>query len=334
MSSEAVNVTEIEKAFARVSTFLEPTPVQSSCYIDSLVGKNVFFKCENFQKTGSFKVRGALNTVLKRMSPAFNTHGYKGCVTHSSGNHGQALAWACDVNKVPCSIVLPKGTPEVKVSAVKGYNAELVFCENNPVSRVEFTDRISVEKNYAIVNPYDDYDVMCGQGTVALEFLRQVPQLDAILVSVSGGGLISGISVYAKLAKPSIKIIAVEPEKKRLSESLHKNERDLDHKPQADLETLAEGIRLEQCGEMTFPIMRKYIEADDVLTVSDSEMIKATKLVFERMKLVIELSAGAAVAAVMSNEMKQKYPDLKNVGLIVCGGNIDLDRLPWYSSEV
>lgn len=291
-SNDAVDIAEIEKAFDRVSTFLKQTPVQTSSFIDSLIGRNVFFKCENFQKTGSFKVRGALNTVLKRMLPESNTQGYKGCVTHSSGNHGQALAWACNVNNVPCSIVLPKGTPEVKVSAVKGYNAELVFCENNPVSRVDFTDRISKEKNYAIINPYDDYDVICGQGTVAYEFLKQVPELDAILVSVSGGGLISGISAYAKLIKPSIKIIAVEPEKKRLSESLQKNERNLEQKPQADLETLAEGIRLEQCGEMTFPIMHKYIEADDVLTVSDSEMIKATKLVFERMKMVIELSAG------------------------------------------
>lgn len=332
-AEDSVNVKTITEAYERISKLLEPTPVQTSSYIDSLVGKNVFFKCENFQKTGSFKVRGALNTVLKRMSPEANTNNEKGCVTHSSGNHGQALAWACDVNKVACTIVLPKGTPQCKVDAVSTYHADLVFCENNPISRVEFTDRISKEKNYTIVNPYDDYDVMCGQGTCAYEFLEQVPHLDAILVSVSGGGLISGISTYAKSINPSLKIIAVEPDKKRLGESLRLNNRDLDNKPQADLATLAEGIRLEQCGEMTFPIMKKFIEPDDVITVTDSEMIEATKLIFKRMKLVIELSAGAAVAAVMSDEFKAKYLEIKNVGIIVCGGNIDIDKLPWYSSS-
>jgi len=287
-----VNLHQIKEAYSRIKTHLKPTPVETSTYLDSLAGYRLFFKCEQLQKTGSFKVRGALNTVMKKMGPGIDRQGFLGCVTHSSGNHGQALAWACDVNKVPCTIVLPKGTPQIKVDAVATYHSELVYCENNPVSREEFTERIARDNNYLIVNPYNDYDVMCGQGTVALEFLEQVPSLDALLVTVSGGGLISGISVYAKSVNPRIKIIAVEPEGKRLSESLHKNERDLDHKPQADLNTMAEGIRLEQCGAMTFPIMKTLIEADDVITVSDMQMIEATKLVFKRMKLVIELSAG------------------------------------------
>lgn len=291
-----INTEKIKEAHDRIKSFLKKTPVETSSYIDTLAGKNLFFKCENLQKTGSFKTRGALNAVLSKMS--LEKSEYNGCVTHSSGNHGQALAWACSVNKLPCSIVLPKNTPQVKVDAVKTYNAELAFCENNPVSRAETCQKISTEKNYVIINPYDDYDVMCGQGTVAYEFLEQIPQLEAILVSVSGGGLISGISAWAKSIKPSIKIFAVEPENKRLLECLEKNERNLDDKPQASLTTLAEGIRMEQCGLLTFPIMKKYV--DDVFTVSDAEMIEATKLVFKRMKLVVELAAGKVLCYLFS----------------------------------
>lgn len=325
--TENISLEKIQEAYKRISPFLPPTPVQTSTYINSLTdNKQIFFKCENFQKTGAFKARGALNAVLKKVVENPNSP-YKGCVTHSSGNHGQAVAWACHVNKIPCSIVLPINTPIVKIDAVKTYKADVILCENSPVSRVETCSQISKEKNYVIINPYDDYDVMCGQGTVALELIDQIPELDAILVSVSGGGLISGISVYAKSIKPGIKIFAVEPEGKRLTECLKKNERNLDSKPTAYLDTLAEGIRTEQCGVLTFPVVREFV--DDVFTVSDVEMVEATKLVFKRMKLVIELSAGAAVAAVLSDKMKTEYPGLKNIGIILCGGNIDIDLLPW-----
>lgn len=290
---ECINASKIKEAHERISQYLKPTPVLTSSYIDQLAGKRLFFKCENLQKTGAFKARGALNAVLKKMrNNNEDTKEYKGCVTHSSGNHGQAVAWACDVNKLPCVIVLPKNTPQVKVEAVETYHSSVVFCENNPVSRQETCEQISKDKDFLIVKPYDDYDVMAGQGTVAYELLDQVPDLDAILVSVSGGGLISGISVYAKAIKPSIKIFAVEPENKRLGECLSKNERNLDKKPQASLTTLAEGIRMEQCGELTFPIMRTHVEPDDVFTVTDAEMIEATKLMMTRMKMVVELAAG------------------------------------------
>ncbi len=286
-SDSHINADKIRQASVRLSAYLQPTPIHTSTYLDALAHKNLFFKCENFQKTGSFKARGALNAVLSKTADSTN---FKGCVSHSSGNHGQAVAWACHVNNVPCSIVLPRNTPQVKVDAVRTYGAEVVFCENNPVSRVETCSGISVERNYAVVSPYDDYDVMCGQGSVAVEFLEQVPQLDAIVVSVSGGGLISGISAYAKAVKPEIKIFAVEPEGKRLGECLRRGERNLDGKATAYLATAAEGIRTEQCGALTFPVLSRFV--DDVFTVSDAEMIEATRVVFERMKLVIELSAG------------------------------------------
>ena len=249
-----------------------------------------------------------------------------GFITHSSGNHGTALAWACQANEKPCTIVLPKNTPHVKVDAVKGYGANVEFCENNPISRKSTCEQLSIERNLKIINPYDDYNVMCGQGTVACEFLEQIPHLDAIFVSVSGGGLISGISVYAKSINPSIKIFPVEPVNKNLSACLEKHDRNPENKPPNALNTIAEGIRMEQCGHLTVPIIDKYIDKDDVFTVTDEEMKKATKLIFERMKLVIELSAGAAVAAILSEKMQQ-YPELNNVGVILCGGNIPLDGL-------
>lgn len=318
----------VSQAYDRISPILLQTPVHFSTTFNKLVGgKNVYFKCENFQKTGSFKARGALNAVLSKLSQPDTAAKYAGCITHSSGNHGQALAWACYSQNVPCTIVLPHDTPRVKVEAVRAYNARVVFCEPNPISRVETCERVAREDNLLTIKPYDDYAVMSGQGTVAREFLEQVPDLDAIFVSVSGGGLISGISEWAKHVKPSILIFAVEPVGKKLGECIARNNRNVDNKAPAYLDTRAEGIKTEQTGELTFPIIKKYV--DDVFTVSDEEMIEATKFVFEKMKLVAELAAGAAVAAAMSTKFRENYKHVQNVGIILCGGNIDICKLPW-----
>ena len=217
----------------------------------------------------------------------------------------------------------------MKVDAVRTYNAAVVFCEPNPISRAETCTKLANEQNLLVIKPYDDYDIMCGQGTCAYEFLQQVPQLDGIVVSVSGGGLISGIATCAKHIKPSIKIFAVEPVGKRLSQCLAHNKRNLDDKKMAFLNTQAEGIRTEQTGELTFPIIRQLVQPEDVFTVTDEEMIEGTKFVFEKMKLVNELAAGAAVAAVMSKKMVENYPEIKHLGIILCGGNIDINNLPW-----
>lgn len=320
---------KIVDAHQRISQFLMQTPVHVSTTVDNIVGKKVFFKCENFQKTGSFKARGALNAVLKKICQSENILNYSGIVTHSSGNHGTALSWACNYQAIPCTVVVPKDTPLNKIESIKAYNAELEFCEPNPSSRVEVADRLAAEKQLLLVKPYDDYDVMAGQGTVAVEFLEQIPDLDAILVSVSGGGLISGISTYAKSINPNIRIFAVEPVGKRLGQCIKSKNRNLDGKEPAFLKTKAEGIKTELCGELTFPIISSNIDPDDVFTVTDDQMIEATKFVFKRMKMVIELSAGAAVAAVFSEKMKNNYPDLKKIGVILCGGNIDIENLPW-----
>ena len=316
-------IENIENAYLKIKNLIHKTPVLTSNTVNSIVGKNVYFKCENFQKTCSFKARGALNAVLSKLE---NSSSIKGCVTHSSGNHGQALAWAAKYANIECTVVVPKGTPENKIEAIKGYNGRVEICEANPKARAETCERIAQEESKVIIPPYDDYDVICGQGTIALEFLEQVPELDAILVPMSGGGMISGIALYAKALKPSIRIFGVEPEGKNLEESLRANKRLWTSN--ILLSTKADAIRMQQCGHLTFPIMCELIEKD-VFTLSDDEMIKATKFAFERMKIVVELASGASIAAVLSEKMRMNYPELKNIGVIVCGGNIDINNLPW-----
>ncbi|KAK3084813.1 hypothetical protein FSP39_019483 [Pinctada imbricata] len=251
-----------------------------------------------------------------------------GVVTHSSGNHGQALAWAAKMAKLPCTVVVPNNFSAVKVEAIKGYGAELVLCEPTPASRQETCDRVGKEKSFTFIPPYDHYDVIAGQGTMAVEFLKQVPDLDAILVPVSGGGMISGIAIAAKTIKPDIKVFMVEPEGKMAEESLRAGER-LWPDPPGFLNTIADGIRLQQLGHITWPIILELVEKD-VFSVSDEEMIKGMQFTFQRMKLVIEAASGAGVAAVMSEKMATMDPSIKNIGVILCGGNVDINNLPWY----
>jgi serine racemase len=330
MATEKANYDNIVDAYNRISPILLRTPIHISSTINNLLNKKIYFKCDNFQKTGSFKARGALNAVLSKVSSSENVNKYTGCITHSSGNHGAAMAWACQYERIPCTVVVPHNTPKVKLEAIEGYGAKLAFCEPNPVSRVEVCTKLSKEQSLLVINPFDDYDVICGQGTIAYELLEQVPDLDAIVVSISGGGLLSGISLYAKKVKPTIKIIVVEPVGKNLAACLKAKNRNPNNKTPGYLDTIAEGIKTEQCGALTFPILSSFVDPDDVLTVTDEEMIEATKLIFKKMKMVIELSAGAAVAAIMSKKFTENYSHLKNVGVILCGGNIDIDHLPWY----
>ncbi|XP_041348130.1 probable serine racemase [Gigantopelta aegis] len=325
MSSELVNIKKIKNAYNRISKYVHKTPVFTSSAADKMTGRKCFFKAENLQKTGSFKVRGALNAILalKEKNPNVS-----GVVTHSSGNHGQAVAWATSVAGFPCSVVVPEYAPEVKKTAIRGYGAELAECGSLPTDRNVVCDKISTEKGYVIIPPYDHEDVIAGQGTVALELLDQVPDLDAILVSVSGGGLSSGIAIAAKAIKPNIKIFLVEPEGKHMEKCLREGKR-LWSDPPKYLDTIADGIRLEQPGQLTFPILTQLVEKE-VFSLNNDEMIEGMKFAFQRMKLVIEAAAGAAVAAILSDKMKKMDPSLKHVAVILCGGNIDIDHLPWY----
>ncbi|XP_068205459.1 uncharacterized protein [Palaemon carinicauda] len=253
-----------------------------------------------------------------------------GIVTHSSGNHGQAIAYAARCADLPCSVVVPKGTPKVKCSAIKSYGAKLVYCEPTFSSRKETCAEISEETGQIVIHPFDNYDVIAGQGTMAMELLEEVPDLDAILVPVSGGGMISGIAIAAKKSKHKCRVFAVEPEGKELQRSLEAKER-LWSDPPRFLETIADSIRIEQLGFLTFPIVCDLVEPK-VCSVDDDQMIEGMKLSFERLKLVVEAASGAAVYAGV-HSLKDEHPPLRKVGVILCGGNVDLDHLPWIKRK-
>jgi len=321
-----LSLAEIRVAYARIEQHIHRTPVLTSKTFDTLSGGlQLFFKCENLQKTGAFKARGACNAVLKAKADLGD--GLKGIVTHSSGNHGQAVAYACSVASVPCTVVVPKDTPQIKCSAITGYGAKLVKCEVSPTSRKETCQKIADENpGFQIVHPYDDVNVIAGQSTIALELHEQVAGLDAIVVPVSGGGMSSGIALATKAMNPACKIILTAPQGKMLGECLTAKERLWPNPPQF-LDTMAEGIKTQQCGILTFPILCEHAEPE-VITVNDKEMIEAMRLVAERMKLMIELSAGASAYAALFKVAKI-WPDLKKVGVILCGGNADMNKIPW-----
>ena len=253
MASANVPFRNIVEAYGRIKPFVHQTPVFTSASFNQIASKKaaipnieLFFKCENFQKTGAFKARGATNAVFLAKETNVSL---KGVVTHSSGNHGQAIAYACskDVGNVPCTVVVPKDTPKIKCEAIRGYGADLVFCESTPTSRKETCAKISEEKGYEIIHPYDNYNVIAGQATIAYEMMKEqnFKDLDAILVPISGGGMCSGIALSAKEINPQTKIIAVEPKGKDLGESLKAKERLWKNPPQF-IDTIAEGIKTQQ----------------------------------------------------------------------------------------
>ncbi|XP_046379215.2 probable serine racemase [Haliotis rufescens] len=320
-----VKLSDILRAHQRIAKCIHKTPVFTSSTANSITGRKLFFKAENLQKTGSFKARGALNSILslKETKPSFT-----GVVTHSSGNHGQAVAWAAGVAGVPCAVVVPEYAPEVKKAAIRGYGAELATCGSQPSNRETVCQKVMAEKGYEFVSPYDHYDVIAGQGTIAVELLEQVPELDAILVPISGGGMSSGIAIAAKAIKPEIKVFLVEPEGKMMEKCLKTGERLWPNPPQY-LDTIADGIRLQQAGNNTFPILCQLAEKE-VFTQTNEDMKEGMKFVFQRMKLVIEAASGAAVAAAFSQRLRDMDDNLRHIGVILCGGNTDIEKLPWY----
>ena len=323
-----VGLEEIVAAAGRVGGCIHNTDVLTCTTMDTMAGKKLFFKAEMFQKTGSFKARGALNAIKSSLErgnvPAR-------IVTHSSGNHGQAVAWAAKQCGLPCTVVVPEGTPAVKCEAIMGYEAELVKCHPTPTGRKETADKIAKETGGHIVHPYDDFDVIAGQGTIGLELVKQVEQLDAVLVPISGGGMTSGIAVAVKAVQPKCKIIAVEPEGKDLWKSLKNKERLWPNPPQF-LKTIAEGIMTQQVGQVTFPLLCELV--DGVITVTDRQMAEGCRLAAERMKVMVEAASGAAIAAALSKNLEEVAPGSEKIGVILCGGNVDMRKLPWLDARL
>lgn len=307
---------DINKAAERICSYIHRTPVLTSSWFNEQTGAELFFKGENFQKVGAFKFRGACNAIMNLAK----RDGEKGILTHSSGNHAQAVALAAKLNGYKATIVMPENTPKVKAEAVKGYGAEIVFCESTIKSREETARQIIGETGAAFIHPYNNPDVIAGQGTAAKELLKEVPDLDMILAPIGGGGLMSGTLIAAKSINPQIKVIGAEPE---LADDAFRSLKSGKIEPVLRTDTIADGLRTS-LGELTFHIIQKHL--DDLVTVSEASIIRDMRNVWERMKIIIEPSSAVPMAAIM--DKKVRVEGMK-VGIILTGGNVDLDCFTW-----
>lgn len=311
MAQFAATLDDIQAAARRIAPFIHTTPVLRSSHLDLLAGRPLHFKCEIFQRTGSFKFRGASNAVWSLT----DAQAARGVATHSSGNHAQALACAARARRIQAHVVMPTDSAQSKRSAVESYGGRVIDCEPNLASRATTAARVCAETGATFIAPYDHPDVIAGQGTIALELLAQVADLDAIIVPVGGGGMISGITIAARALRPDIRIIGVEPsavgdaaESKRIGSP----------QPATGAVTIADGLRTS-LGDLTWPVVRDLV--DSVVTVSEDEITRALRLVVERMKIVIEPSAAVGVAAALGALRERN--DFRAAGIVLCGGNID-----------
>jgi threonine dehydratase len=318
MTSYAADLEAVRAAAQRLAGRVHRTPVMTCAAFDRLAGRALFFKCENFQKVGAFKFRGACNAVMQLADEV----AARGVVTHSSGNHAQALALAAKLRGIPAHIVMPRNAAPVKRRAVEGYGGRVIECEPTLAARESTAAAVVVETGGTLIPPYDHPDVIAGQGTVALELLEQVPNLDALIAPVGGGGLVAGICVAAKGVDPSLRVFAAEP---RGADDAARSKAAGRLIPQTAPKTIADGL-LTSLGERTWPIIRDQVER--IITVGDEEIVTAMRLVWERAKLVIEPSAAVPVAAVLGEEFRN-LEGARRVGVVLSGGNVNLDKLPW-----
>src|ERR1043165_2005341 len=310
-----LNIQSIQEARERISARIHRTPVITSRQFNELAGKQVFFKCENFQRAGAFKIRGATNKI-QSLTPEEKQ---RGIVAFSSGNHAQAVALAGREAGGRVLVAMPEDAPAAKVAGTRGYGAEVVFYDRHKVDREAFAMDLAERERLIMVPPYDDYFILAGQGTCGLELLEEVPKLDAVLAPCSGGGLFAGIATAAKAMNPKIRCYPVEPvTADDTRQSFLKGERVSIPPPP----TIADGLRVQIPGKLTFPIVQKL--ADDVLTVSDEEIIETLRFMLFRMKILVETSGATAAAAVMFHKLPA---DVKRVGVILSGGNIDPEVL-------
>lgn len=318
MKPYATDLTQIRSAHARIQPFIHRTPVLTCTSLDAMAARPLFFKCENFQKVGAFKMRGAMNAVLC-LSEA---QAAKGVVTHSSGNFAQAVALAARLRGVPAHIVMPSNAPAVKRRAVEGYGAQVRTCESTLAARESAAAALVAQTGGTLLHPFDQAEVIAGQGTVALELVEQVPDLQAVLVPVGGGGLISGIALALRELNPSIRIFGVEPAgADDAARSKAANRWILQDNPN----TIADGL-LTSLGQHTWPVVRDCVE--EILVVDDTEILAAMRLIWERMKIVVEPSAAVVLAGALSDRFLEKK-EIGATALVLSGGNVDLNRFVW-----
>ncbi len=303
----------------RVKPYVHRTPVLTSEFLDDLTGAKLFFKCENFQKAGAFKVRGACNAVFGLSDDMLE----KGVATHSSGNHALSLSYAAGRRGIPCYVVMPRTAPQAKKDAVRGYGGIITECEPSTSSREAVFAKVQAETGAEFVHPYNDPRVIAGQGTCSAELIEQAENLDMVIAPIGGGGMISGTCLTLSNLAPNIKIYAAEPEQADdAARSFKAGHIIADDAPV----TVADGLKVP-LKELTWHFVSNHVT--DILTASESEIVDAMKLIWKRMKIVMEPSSAVPLATILKN--KDMFAG-KRVGIIITGGNVDLDSLPWMET--
>jgi threonine dehydratase len=314
-----IGLQDVLDAASRIKACAHRTPVLTSSTADAMTGAAIFFKCESFQRVGAFKFRGAANAVFSLDDAAAG----RGVATHSSGNHAQALALAARLRGIAATIVMPRDAPRVKVDAVRGYGARIVFSGNAPGDRERVLEEVVRETGAEFIHPSDDLRVIAGQGTCALEIVQDVTDLDVVIAPVGGGGLLSGTAIAVHGTSPRTRVIGAEPAaaddawRSFATGTLH---------PSGNPKTIADGLRTS-LGPNTFALVRAYVS--EIVTTTERAIVEAMRLVWERMKVVIEPSAAVPLAAIMEGRLDVQG---KRVAIIFSGGNVDLDALPWMAS--
>jgi threonine dehydratase len=314
----SLSIAHIRAAHDRIRDKINRTPVLTSETLDAAAKAHLYFKCENFQKAGVFKSRGAVNAVFSLT----DIEARNGVVTHSSGNHAAAIARAAKLRGIPAYIVMHNNAPKAKAASVRRYGGEVIPCEPIEEARQRASQEVIARTGAAFVHPYNDLRVMAGQGTTALEFLEAVPELDLLLCPVGGGGHLSGVAVAAKSLKPSIQVVGVEPAE---ADDAARSFKAGEIFPSDNPKTIADGL-LTALGDKTFAEIQRYV--DDIITVSEDAIVTAMRTLWEIMKIIVEPSGAVPFAAVQSGVLHVKD---RKVGVIVSGGNLDLDKLPWQT---
>ena len=308
----------IREAHERIKPYIHRTPVLSSTILNKQLDAEIFFKCENFQKVGAFKARGACNAVMSLT----DAEARRGVVTHSSGNHGAALAWAAGLRGIKAAVVVPENAPPPKKRAIAAYGADIVYCAPNVAAREAAVAELIAKHGYYLIHPFDNDQVIAGQGTATIELLEEKPDLDIIISPLGGGGLLSGTSIAAKGMKPTIKVYGGEPHGADDGfRSLASGVRVTEQTP----ETICDGLRTT-LSERTFNIIRANV--DGIGVASEENVIKAMRMTWELLKIIIESSCSPPLGAILEGNIVVKG---KRVGIVLTGGNVDLDKLPWQS---
>jgi threonine dehydratase len=309
-------IQDVIKAYETVQKYACRTPVLTSRSVNAILNADIYFKCENFQRGGAFKFRGASNAVFSLT----DDEAKRGVTTHSSGNHAAGLALAASIRNIPSYIVMPENAPAIKKKAVESYGGKITFCKPTQKDREDALNHVQMTTGAVFIHAYNNFDVICGQGTASLELLGEYPDLDIVIAPVGGGGLLSGTLAYTKGFNPAIKVYGTEPLN---ADDAFRSLRDKTIHPSINPNTIADGLRTALC-ELTYTIISA--KCDGILTVTEEGIISAMRMIWERMKIIIEPSSAVPVAAMM--EHPQPFAG-KKVGIIISGGNVDLDDLPF-----